>query len=74
MKALYRRGLAKSKFGLWQEAVEDFEACLAVDPENKAAKTELASLKHRISEKDKKQKASLRAFFQNGFNDDCCAC
>ena len=74
MKALYRRGLAKSKYGMLPEAEEDLEACLKVSPDNKAARVELENVKRRIRAEDEKKKKSLRSFFQNGFGDNSSVC
>ena len=52
------------------EAVQDLEACLKVDPENKSASVELERVKRQLLAEDQKKKKSLRSFFQNGFGDN----
>lgn len=66
MKALYRRALGRSGFGLINEAKEDLEAVLKVDPENKAARIELARVEKLIVIHDNKAKKSLHSFFTKG--------
>ena len=66
VKALYRRALGRSGFGLINEAKEDLEAVLKVDPENKAAKIELARVEKLIVIHDNKAKKSLHSFFTKG--------
>ena len=70
MKALNRRGVAHGKYGMLAEAVQDLEACLKVDPENKSASVELERVKRQLLAEDQKKKKSLRSFFQNGFGDN----
>ena len=66
VKALYRRALGRSGFGLINEAKEDLEAVLKIDPENKAAKSELARVEKLITIHDKKAKKSLHSLFSKG--------
>ena len=62
VKALYRRALGRSGFGLINEAKED----LKVDPETKAARIELARVEKLIVIHDNKAKKSLHSFFTKG--------
>jgi tetratricopeptide (TPR) repeat protein len=45
VKALWRRGIARRSLGKVDEAKEDFETALTIDPANKAVKEELTKLK-----------------------------
>ena len=74
MKALYRRGVAHGKYGMLAEAVQDLEACLKVDPENKSASVELERVRGQLLAEDQKKKKSLRLFFQNGFGEHWSVC
>lgn len=66
VKALYRRAMGRSGFGLINEAKEDLEAVLKIDPENKAAKSELARVEKLITIHDNKAKKSLHSLFSKG--------
>lgn len=66
VKALYRRGCGRASFGLINGAKEDLEAVLVIDPENKAAKSELAKVKKQIDIEDRKTKRSLHSLFSKG--------
>lgn len=63
VKALYRRGLARNRVGLADEALEDLKLALSLDPENASVKTEIAKAKKMIAEAAKKAKAVYGNFF-----------
>lgn len=63
VKGLYRRGVGRNGMGLNDEAIEDFNAVLALDPDNKAAKIEIAKAKKSVADAKKKQKAAFGGFF-----------
>jgi peptidylprolyl isomerase len=63
LKGLYRRGLARNHLGLAEEALEDLYRLQELDPENKAAKVEIAKAKKAIQDAKKKTKAAYGNFF-----------
>lgn len=63
IKALYRRGLARNHLGLVEEALVDLNAVLVHDPENKAAKIEIAKAKKAVADAKKKEKAAYGNMF-----------
>ena len=63
VKALYRRGLARNHMGLSEEALEDLNAALATDPENKAVAVEIAKAKKAIADAKKKAKQTYGNMF-----------
>jgi len=71
VKGLYRRAVARNGLGLSEEAIADLNVVLSVDPDNKAAKVELAKSKKAIVDAKKKQKAAYGNFFSkvNMYND-----
>jgi tetratricopeptide (TPR) repeat protein len=64
VKALYRRGLARNHLGLPEEALVDLHAALALDPDNVAARTEVAAAKRRIAEAGRKERAAYGNMFK----------
>lgn len=63
VKGLYRRAIARNGLGMSDEAIADLNAVLALDPDNKAAKVEMAKAKKAIADAKKKQKAAYGNFF-----------
>lgn len=63
VKALYRRGVARNHLGLNEEALNDLNQALVLDPENKAVKTEIAKAKKGIADAKAKTKAAFGNFF-----------
>lgn len=62
VKALYRRGQAQLTICEYKMAIEDFDRCLKIEPENKAALSQrlLAKAKHRAQlERDRKMYSKL---------------
>ncbi|KAF9199917.1 hypothetical protein BGZ49_009903, partial [Haplosporangium sp. Z 27] len=53
VKALWRRGIARRSLGKMDEAKNDFDAALKIDPANKAVKEELAKLQQKQLENPK---------------------
>ena len=66
IKALYRRACARSGYGLINQAKEDLESLLKVDPTNKSALSELAKVNKLIAIEDRKTKKSLHSLFAKG--------
>ena len=58
LKALYRRGLARFRMGMLEEAKADLMQARKLDGESKAVKTELANLIKALVESKKKEKAA----------------
>ena len=63
VKALYRRGLSRNNIGLAEEALDDLNKALSVDPENSAVKIEISKAKKIIAEAKKKAKATYGNMF-----------
>jgi peptidylprolyl isomerase len=63
VKALYRRGLAKNHLGLPEEALVDLNKALELEPDNKAAKAEIAKSRKLIADAKAKTKATFGGFF-----------
>jgi peptidylprolyl isomerase len=63
VKALYRRAVARNHLGLPEEALADLNPALALDPENKPVKTEMAKSKKLIHDAKQKTKAAYGNFF-----------
>lgn len=63
VKALYRRGLSRNHLGLVDEALDDLNKALELDPDNKPVKVEIASAKKHIADALKKQKAAYGNMF-----------
>ncbi|KAJ1436485.1 cyclophilin-like domain-containing protein [Ochromonadaceae sp. CCMP2298] len=63
VKALYRRGVARNHLGLPEEAQLDLNAALALDPENKPVRAEIAKSKKLMADAKKKTKAVYGNFF-----------
>jgi peptidylprolyl isomerase len=63
VKALFRRGAARAKFGLLIEAKRDLLQAAKLDPQNKAVRKEYAALKKKIAAEKKKAKATFGGAF-----------
>lgn len=63
VKALYRRAVARNRSGEPDEATEDLNDILSLDPENAAAKVELSKAKKLIADAKKKDKARYGNLF-----------
>ena len=63
VKGLYRRGLARGRLGMSEEALQDLKAALEVDPDNKPVATEIAKVKASIAAARKKEKAAFGGMF-----------
>lgn len=63
-KGLFRRGMANLNLQNFDEAVQDFKAVLDVDPENKAAKNQLAITIHKIKQIHNREKQTYAGMFQ----------
>lgn len=62
-KALYRRAQAYIKMKDFEEASNDLQSALKVNPEDKAVKSEMANVKNLISQKKKKDKEIYSKLF-----------
>lgn len=63
IKALYRRGLSRNKLGLFEEAIEDLNSVILIDPTNNPAKLEIVKAKKSIIDAKKKEKAIYSNMF-----------
>eukprot|EP00941_MAST-03F_sp_MAST-3F-sp1_P005628 g5628.t1 len=63
VKALFRRGTARSKFGLLKEAKADLLQAAKLDPSNKSVRKAYAELKKKIAEEKAKAKATFGGAF-----------
>jgi tetratricopeptide (TPR) repeat protein len=66
VKAYYRRGCAKFRLALYAEAKMDLSKCVEIDPNNGAAKKELADVIKTAKEHAKKEKAAFSGMFSKG--------
>lgn len=62
-KALYRRAQAYIKMKDYEEASNDLQSALKVNPDDKAVKSEMANVKNLISQKKKKDKEIYSKLF-----------
>jgi peptidylprolyl isomerase len=63
VKALYRRGVARNHLGLNEEALDDLNEALRLDPENKPVKVEIVKAKKAIKDAKAKAKATYSGMF-----------
>lgn len=63
VKSLYRRGLARNHMGMSEEALEDLNAAVAIDPDNKPIAIEIAKAKKAIADAKKKAKQTYGNMF-----------
>lgn len=61
-KALYRRGLARSRLGLLDEAKEDLMGALKFEPNSKEIRKEIQTIKERLAETKKLEKKAFGGF------------
>lgn len=63
IKALYRRGLCNLVVGDYQEALQDFQTVIKLDPLNKAAKNQILICSQKTKEaSDKERKIYANMF------------
>jgi peptidylprolyl isomerase len=62
IKALYRRGLARMKLGLYKEAKADLMDAYKIDNSNKEVRRAIKQLKEGVAESKKKEKATFGGF------------
>lgn len=62
-KGLFRRGTANLNLQNFDEALKDFKAVLEVDPENKAAKNQIAITSRKIKQLHEKEKMTYAGMF-----------
>ncbi|CUV07760.1 unnamed protein product [Cryptosporidium hominis] len=70
VKALYRRGLARLGFGMYEESKEDFQNVLKLDPSNADAHRQLKVLRQKIQEDNEKNKSGFSRMFHGGLYSD----
>ncbi|PFH34352.1 tetratricopeptide repeat-containing protein [Besnoitia besnoiti] len=63
VKALYRRGVARSAFGFYEEAKADLLQVARLDPKNADARKELEKVKERISKHNEEKKKAFSGLF-----------
>jgi len=63
VKGLFRRGMAKSSLGFFEEAKVDLAEVIKLDPKNSIARKEIAVLKRKILEQKKTEKANFGGIF-----------
>jgi len=63
LKALYRRGVARTQLGLYQEAKVDLMCAYKLDPKNKDVRKALAHLKDAVTTAKTKDKATYGGMF-----------
>jgi|MDTB01.1.fsa_nt_gb peptidylprolyl isomerase len=66
VKGLYRRAVARNNLGLAEEALEDLDLALELDPENKAVASEARKARASIAAAKKKAKAAYSGMFGKG--------
>lgn len=67
LKALFRRGIARSQFpGRLDDAKDDFAEVIKLDPNNREARNELAKVKQALKEKREQEKAAYSQAMQGG--------
>ncbi|PHJ22208.1 tetratricopeptide repeat-containing protein [Cystoisospora suis] len=72
VKALYRRGVARSAYGLYSEARTDLVQVVKLDPKNTDARKELEKLKEKIQKHNSEKKKAFSGLFDRaaGMYDD----
>merc|ERR1719152_625584 len=66
VKALYRRGLARSRLGLLDQAKADLALALQADPTNRDAKRELLAVREKITSRKADEKKRFGGLFERG--------
>ncbi|KAH7649991.1 hypothetical protein FG379_001835 [Cryptosporidium bovis] len=66
IKALYRRGLARMNFGMYEESREDFQSLLKLDPKNVDAQKQLRVVRQKIIKDNEKNKSGYSKMFHSG--------
>jgi len=62
-KALYRRGLARSRLGQLDESKQDLVAAAKLEPNNKDIRREIQVVKEKLENSNKKLKAAFGGLF-----------
>merc|ERR1711871_27892 len=70
IKALFRRGCVRHKEGKLEEAKDDLEKLLQIEPDNAAGKKELISLNKSMKDQRVKDKAAFGAMFSKPMYED----
>lgn len=70
VKALYRRGLARLGFGMYEESKDDFKTVLKLDPNNIDAHRQMKVLRQKIQEDNEKNKSGFSKMFYGGLYSD----
>lgn len=71
VKAMYRRGIAYGRDGLYEDAKADLNKVLEIDPNNSAAKKEIIELSKEFKRHNEKEKMAFGNMFSKGsmYND-----
>jgi FK506-binding protein 4/5 len=64
-KCLFRRGQTQLAFSNFDQAINDFQAVLKINPSNDAAQQQLDHCNQQRKQQDIKQKESYQAFFND---------
>ncbi|KAF7456367.1 tetratricopeptide repeat-containing protein [Cryptosporidium felis] len=70
IKALYRRGLGRLGFGMYEESKQDFQKVLKLDPTNIDAQKQLRILRQKIQEDNDKSRSGFSRMFHGGLYSD----
>eukprot|EP01121_Diplochlamys_sp_Union-15-3_P013706 TRINITY_DN4290_c0_g2_i2.p1 TRINITY_DN4290_c0_g2~~TRINITY_DN4290_c0_g2_i2.p1 ORF type:complete len:417 (-),score=91.15 TRINITY_DN4290_c0_g2_i2:82-1332(-) len=65
VKALYRRGVAYSESGDWNQANDDFTKALEIDKDNVDVKREFLKLKNKMKLQDQKDRMTYQKMFRS---------
>ena len=65
LKAIYRKGLANYDRNDFQPAIEHFNRCLALDPNNRAARNQIALAQQQIERYESKEKKIFSRLFDS---------
>lgn len=69
-KGLFRRGTANLNLRNYEDALADFKAVLDLDPDNKAAKNQLAIAAHKIKQIKENEKKTYAGMFEKFADED----
>jgi len=65
-KALFRRGVARARLSLLDDAKADLTAACRVDPKNREARAELSAVTERITKRKADEKKAMQGLFSSG--------
>jgi tetratricopeptide (TPR) repeat protein len=64
-KCLFRRGQTQLAFNNFEQAINDFQSVIKINPSNLAAKQQIEHCQQRIKQQEIKQKESYKSFFSD---------